>query len=754
MLKLSEIKKRYPGKSIVSIFHAAAEYGDIRTITELLQAKVNCNMQSEAGHTALSLAAYYNKPQIVTKLLQEKAALDITGKFGETALYLAAQLGHSAIVTQLLEAGANINAPHINGTTPLMIAARNGREKAIELLSDAKASTGQANKEGITALLFAIQFNPKNESLITLLLDRKADPRLKPKEGPSALLIAEMRCSSTIVAKLTRAIEDFNLVPSRAKEQLDAKATPAAPLAAPPSSKDLAINLLRAAGNGRDIEVAQLLELRADPNIIVDDDANTPLALAAGEGHHEIVEKLVIAKALTKTTNSEGNSPLALAACEDHEDIVATLLAAKADPTEDSDHNTPLTWAATYGFKGIVKKLLDAKADPRVKDKVGKRPLAYATENGYNDIADLLRTAAEKFKKREQTKRRRVKENITEQAATASTETSTVKQDQDSKQSRAVSSETMTASSSDSQLVEKETSPLAAPAEKPAVDKLDQSIFHLADTQPLPSIDSEKLWSSLYDAAEQGDLGTVKTLLPSLQSNIDAYKLQGPLLVAAQNGHAPVIDLLLPAKANPNLPRAEDNVTPLFMAAAHGHKQAVVLLLEKKAEMLGRKAENHLSKENDGATPLHMAVKGGHTATALFLLEKNAEPNCMIKPYNIAPLHTAVNLGNIEIVQALLKARAKVDQPGTDYHVTPLTMAQNNGHTQIAALLEAASATTRSSRVRSLAPSAHDSGSTKSKSSVMLAPHASFSHSALTTTVRSTNQANQSTDGWQTVNRR
>ena len=98
-------------------------------------------------------------------------------------------------------------------------------------------------------------------------------------------------------------------------------------------------------------------------------------------------------------------------------------------------------------------------------------------------------------------------------------------------------------------------------------------------------------WSSaafcgeIHDAAEQGDVGKVKTLL----------------------------------KGNPDLVFGKDDRgdTALHWAALNGHKDVVELLLANKAELD--------AKNNSGDTPLHWAAQEGHKDVAELLLANKAK---------------------------------------------------------------------------------------------------------------------------------
>jgi ankyrin repeat protein len=89
-------------------------------------------------------------------------------------------------------------------------------------------------------------------------------------------------------------------------------------------------SLFRAAAAG---DADTVKELVASPNVDInalDEDWNTPLMLAAREGHDEVVEALIIAKANINARNKQGKTALALAADGAHDETVRVLVQAGA----------------------------------------------------------------------------------------------------------------------------------------------------------------------------------------------------------------------------------------------------------------------------------------------------------------------------------------------------------------------------------------------------------------------------------------
>ena len=140
--------------------------------------------------------------------------------------------------------------------------------------------------------------------------------------------------------------------------------------------------------------------------------------------------------------------------------------------------------------------------------------------------------------------------------------------------------------------------------------------------------------SLLHEAAEKGDVQEVKRLLErgedvdvrttrertppdetkpaflsALESTLDSSG-STPLHVAASNGHAEVVALLLENGADPNAKNRID-VTPLHMAAMDGHLPVVELLVAHGADVNARQCANQ--------TALHLANWKGRRKVVKFL---------------------------------------------------------------------------------------------------------------------------------------
>jgi uncharacterized protein len=119
----------------------------------------------------------------------------------------------------------------------------------------------------------------------------------------------------------------------------------------------------------------------------------TLLHVIAAKGLAEIC-RIVINRMRPEDVNvqdNEGATALMHAASNGHREVVEALLKAKANVNvKDKDGSTALIRASSYGRAELVKVLLEAKADVNVQNKNGWTALILAAWAGHSQVVKML----------------------------------------------------------------------------------------------------------------------------------------------------------------------------------------------------------------------------------------------------------------------------------------------------------------------------------------------------------------------------
>lgn len=153
-----------------------------------------------------------------------------------------------------------------------------------------------------------------------------------------------------------------------------------------------------------------------------------------------------------------------------------------------------------------------------------------------------------------------------------------------------------------------------------------------------------------------------------------------PLIMAAQNGHTEIVEVLISADANLDAVRAGNAVTALFLAAQAGHVLVVEALVRAGADV---------NKPSDTkVTPLMIASENGHSTIVETLLLAEADPT-LESDAGVTALHfSSLFLGDssVDTVNALLDGDAAIDARDS-LGDTPLMWAAWFGNLKVAQAL-------------------------------------------------------------------
>lgn len=197
-------------------------------------------------------------------------------------------------------------------------------------------------------------------------------------------------------------------------------------------------------------------------------------------------------------------------------------------------------------------------------------------------------------------------------------------------------------------------------------------------------------FDELMTAVSVGDRATVLSLLSKgVKAKASDETGRTPLLLAASNGYAEIVQLLIDNGADVNAKIKNTltpygSTTPLWAATNYkGDVQTIRELLAAGAEIEAR--------DMDGETPLMAAARRGDVDIMKTLMVAGADVNAVASQDNGTALMNAAAWGKAEAVRVLLRAGADVNAKQTSGH-TSLIFAAEQGYIDIVKELIAARA--------------------------------------------------------------
>lgn len=183
------------------------------------------------------------------------------------------------------------------------------------------------------------------------------------------------------------------------------------------------------------------------------------------------------------------------------------------------------------------------------------------------------------------------------------------------------------------------------------------------------------VYDDMLNALTTKDVGQVRSLLlRGMDVNTTDQNGNSLLMLAAQNGDFPMLEMLLRNKPN-ILRKNKYGDSALMLAAIRGDLKSVVALVAAGAEI-----------DPEGWTPLIYAAFEGQTEVVRFLLTLDIDIDAQAAN-GMTALMAAARNGNLEIVRILLEQEADVHLVNQDGK-TALELARIGKHAEIVGLLE------------------------------------------------------------------
>ena len=195
-----------------------------------------------------------------------------------------------------------------------------------------------------------------------------------------------------------------------------------------------------------------------------------------------------------------------------------------------------------------------------------------------------------------------------------------------------------------------------------------------------PGNTSEKKNSEYLEAAEEGVLGTLVTLLDA-GADIKSTDTYGDtaLHLAAREGHDEIVKTLVDRGLDVNT-RGQNGLTPLMNAAAEGSESIVNFLIEAGADITCRIL--------GGDNALYLATFWGHDIIVKTLVDHGLDVNSCGRNDRTPLMYALMGAGDCEsIVRILMQAGADItckDEDGNN----ALYLAALTGHDKIVKMLE------------------------------------------------------------------
>lgn len=378
----------------------AAEKGYIRILATLLSRGASLHVQSSDNDTALLLACSNGHTDLVTLLISKgcdceyyvpliRAAendyleivkilvmrgvnINAENKEGMTAFNVACEKGFFQLAAFLAKKGADMAVPDNEGITPLMRACRTENVNIVEMIAGNRVNLNiQDPDTGETVLISACRDG--YFSIVELLVFENAELEIESMDGKTALIVA--------IESNNMAIAEF-LIEQGAKVDARTERNGWTALNMAVSKRNVAA-VRYLAGNGADMNPGEF-----------DDNAKSPLGVAAAFNFVDMIKLLEMYGAEVHGKSKGNETPLLIAAGHGHVEVVSYLMKScrkKVLNAQSLDGSNALSKACDGAHKVVVKLLLEnGGLNTNTVDVAGNTVAHKVCKVGAVDVAQYL----------------------------------------------------------------------------------------------------------------------------------------------------------------------------------------------------------------------------------------------------------------------------------------------------------------------------------------------------------------------------
>ena len=361
------------------ILEAAAK-GSIEKVQQAIYAGANLEARDgDVGNTPLIWAAFHGHIDCLAFLIKKKANINAVSLDSEkTALLLASYSGHAHIVTLLLDKGALIDEPNSRGDTSVAVASYMNRTEVVDVLLSRRANLAKRTKTHLYTPLHLAAYKGHAE-IVGLLLSRYPSKRSTGKDEEEDEEEEDEDEESGSSSSSSSTARDRRL-------DIDAQ------------DKQGNSPLLLAAMQGH-LHAAHLL-LQAGARLsLVDGLGNTALMIAVNKGQLEMVSMLLEWLNIRGDDLHPGDVDADPFSFDDsqHQHRHQSLGSARSSAATqwqlsktNSDGQTPMLRACIKGYTPIFNLLLMRGSDLHHKGNDGKACVEVAKEQGWNETMRII----------------------------------------------------------------------------------------------------------------------------------------------------------------------------------------------------------------------------------------------------------------------------------------------------------------------------------------------------------------------------